>query len=130
MSKTANNIALIAQWTLDQDPSIDPPRTVRWADDTPATHNDYLAHLLDTHTCVTTTEGIKLYMYPAIIADVRYDYSARRWVIGGAGIMPVVLDLTHPGAPDDHIEAALHTYPIVYRVRIHRRLTFISRGQQ
>jgi hypothetical protein len=126
MSKTANSIALIAQWTLDQDSSIDPPRTVRWADSTPATHNDYLAHLSDTHICVSSIEGVELHMFPDIIADVRYDYSARTWVIGGIGITPVALGLTDPDTPDDHIEAEIYTYPIIYRARIHRRPTFIS----
>lgn len=54
-------------------------------------------------------------MYPGIIADVRYDYSAQTWVIGGVGITPVALGLTDPDAPDDHIEAELYTYRSGFR---------------
>lgn len=116
MSKIAKNAALIAEWAFDQDPSADPPNAVRWANGSPATYNDYLTHMVDTHTWV----GGELRMFPDIIADVNYNHSARVWVVSGDGITSVALDLTDPHAPDDQIIAELYTCPIVFRARIHR----------
>jgi hypothetical protein len=118
--KTATATALIAKWMIDQDASIDPPRVVRWADGSPATHIDYLTHMVDTHTCISGINGIELHMFPDVMADVRYDDFARTWVISGVGVTPAALDLTDPNAPDEQIIAELYTYPIVYRARIHR----------
>ena len=120
MSKTAKNTALIVKWTLDQDSSVDPPRTVRWGDGSVATHDDYLTPIEDTHTCVSGVDGMELHISTDIKADVRYDHSARTWVISGVGVTPAALDLADPNAPDDQIRAALYSFPVVYRARIHR----------
>jgi hypothetical protein len=93
---------------------------VRWSDGSPATVDDYLIHVLDTHICMSRSDGIELHMFPDVIADVRYDDFARTWVIGGIGVTPAALGLTDPNAPDVQIVAELYTYPIVYRARIHR----------
>lgn len=120
MTDTPSRAVLIAAWTLDQDPTIDHPKTVRWADGDSADFDDYLAHSMSTHTFVVGGNGIELHMYPAVVGDVRYDPSVRRWVmIVGVGPI-VVLDLDDEDAPDDQIMAELFTYPVVYRARIHR----------
>jgi hypothetical protein len=120
MSKTAESTSLIAEWTIDQDPSIDPPRTVRWANGRPATYNDYLTHMVGTHTWVRGINRMELRMFPNIIADVHYNHSARTWVISGVDITPAALGLTDAEAPDDQIIVELYTCPIVYRARIYR----------
>jgi hypothetical protein len=120
MLKAARNTVLIAGWTLTQDPSIDPPHKVCWSDGTPATHNDYLTHLVDTHRWIDGTDGMELHMFLDIIADVRYEDFARTWVVSGVGVTSASLDLTDPNAPDDQIKAALYSFPVVYSARIHR----------
>ncbi len=120
MSKAARKTVLIAGWTLTQDPSIDPPHKVCWSDGSPATHNDYLTHLVDTHRWIDGTDGMELHMFLDIIADVRYEDVARNWVVSGVGVTSTALDLTDPNAPDDQIKAALFILPVVYQARIHR----------
>jgi hypothetical protein len=113
--------ALIAKWTTNQDPSIEQPSSVCWEDGSPATHDDYLRHVPDTHMLVGDCEdGMEVRMFPGIVADVRYDHSAQTWAVGGVGVTPAALDLTDPNAPDDQIIAALYTLPIVYRSNICR----------
>ena len=94
---------------------------MRWADGTPATHNDYLKHRLDTHTFVGDGEnGMELRMFPGIVADVLYDSSALTWTVSGVDVRSSALDLTDPTAPDDRIIAALYALPVVYRSNIIR----------
>ena len=103
---------LIAEWTLSQDPSIAPPHKVLWSDGSPATHDDYLAHLVGTHRWIDSTDGMELHIFPDIVADVRYNDFARTWVISGVEFTSAALDLTDPKATDDQIRAELYTYPI------------------
>lgn len=86
MSKTERNTALIAGWAFGQDPSSDTPNAVRWDDGSPATHNDYLTHIVGTHKWVSATNGRELHMFPDVIADVRFDDFARAWVVSGIGV--------------------------------------------
>jgi hypothetical protein len=124
----ASAIALIAKWAPNQNPSVEPPNSVRWEDGTPATHDDYLQHMVDTHIIVGDCEdGTEVRMFPGIVADVRYDCSAKTWAVGGAGVTPSGLDLTDPDARDDQIMAALYTLPIVYRSNICRDQAALGR---
>jgi hypothetical protein len=115
------SMALIAKWNRNQDPSMERPSSVRWEDGTRATHDDYLQHMLDTHTLVGDCEdGVEVRMFPGVVAEVRYDHSAQTWTVGGGGVTPFALDLTDPNAPDDQIMAALYTLPMVYHSNIYR----------
>jgi hypothetical protein len=121
MKNEVLSMALIAKWATNQDLSIEAPHSVRWEDGTRATHEDYLRHMLDTHTLVSECEdGMEVRMFPAIVADVRYDHFAQTWAVGGDGVVPSALDLADPDAPDDQIMAALYTLPMVYRSNICR----------
>ena len=120
--KQQKNTVLIAGWTLDQNPSIDPPHKVRWSNGSPATHNDYLTHPVDTYRWIDGIDGMELHMFLNIIADVRCDDFARIWIVSGVGVTSAALDLTDPKAPDDQIRAELYTYPIVYQARISNTL--------
>jgi hypothetical protein len=53
---------LVARWKPERDCSVDLPDTVYWSDGSPATMEDYLTHLLDTHTFSSGTDGIKLHI--------------------------------------------------------------------
>jgi hypothetical protein len=119
MTETTKRTALIAQWTLNQDPTIEAPHTVEWANGTSASFEDYLAHMTDTHTWIAGSTGIELYMFP-YLADVRYDYSAGIWMIDGVGPTSIALDITDPNALDEQIIAALYTCLVVYKARIYR----------
>jgi hypothetical protein len=72
-------------------------------------------------------DGMEVRMFPAIVADVRYDHFAQTWAIGGDGVVPYPLDLTDPDAPDDQIMAALYTLPMVYRSNICRDRAALGR---
>lgn len=111
---------LIAKWNLKQDPSIDMPIRVFWADGRPATHQDFLTHRLDTHEIVITSKGIEMRIYPNLIADVRFDYYAGTWFVVPPDEQPVSLDLPNIRATDEEITAALYQLPRVYRSVIHR----------
>jgi hypothetical protein len=116
MKNTQSVMDLIATWTPDQDMSVELPSAVRWANGTPATHSDYLEHMLATHAFVGDGEnGIELRIFPGIVADVRYDSYARTWTVSGVDVTSSALDLTDPDAPDDQIVAALYALPVVYR---------------
>jgi hypothetical protein len=112
---------LIAKWKPEQDCSVELPHTIYWSDSSPATTEDYLAHLADTHTFTMRADGIALHMYPDLAVDVHYDPGAQQWMVSGHDVEPVALDISDHNAPDDAIFAALATRTIVYRVRrIHR----------
>ena len=121
MKNTKSMMDLIATWTRDQDMSVELPNAVRWADGTPATHNDYLEHVLDTHTFVgDCVNGMERRIFPGIVADVRYDSYAQTWTVSGVDVTRSALDLIDADAPDDQIVAALYALPIVYRPNIIR----------
>ncbi|WP_433968294.1 hypothetical protein [Tunturiibacter gelidiferens] len=121
MKNSISPMELIAKWNPSQDMSVELPSSVRWADGTCATHNDYLQHMLDTHTFVGDCEnGREIRMFPNIVADVRYDHSAQTWAVSGVGVTPSALALTDPDASDDQITAALYALPVVYRSNIRR----------
>jgi hypothetical protein len=44
-----NRLDLLASWSESQDPTVDPPTNVKWEEGTPASIQDYLAHLDDTY---------------------------------------------------------------------------------
>ena len=120
MTPSAPKALLIATWKIAQDLTIDHPSTIRWADGDPASFDDYLTYSSATHTFVVRKDGVELHMYPAVVGDVSYDLRARRWIMN-LGVAPgVFLDVADPSAPDDQILAELFTYPVIYRVRIHR----------
>jgi hypothetical protein len=81
MFQNVQRTKLVAKWLPDQDASVDPPHTVIWSDGRPATQEDYLAHLEDTHSLFVSDKGIELHMFPEIIADVRYDRAAGTWKV-------------------------------------------------
>lgn len=120
MPQAAKNETLIAKWKPEQDCSVELPYTVYWSDGSPATLEDYLDHILDTHTFINKADGVELRISPNIVADVHYELLARQWVISGDGVQTAVLDISDRDALDDSILAELATWPIVYRVRIHR----------
>jgi hypothetical protein len=112
---------LIARWTSTQDPAVDHPQAVFWDDGRPATHQDYLDHLDDTHELVEGPDGnLERRMYPSIVADVRYDGYMRLWFVVAPGQGPISLDLPDVNATDDQITAALYEFPRVYRAKIWR----------
>jgi hypothetical protein len=120
MPQAIANKTLIAKWKPEQDCSIELPHTVYWSDGSPATSEDYLEHILDTRTVSNGIGGVELRMFPNVIANVRFELHARQWVISGDGVKPAALGITDRSASDDSILAELATWPIVYRVRIHR----------
>jgi hypothetical protein len=112
---------LIARWTSTQDPAVDRPQAVFLDDGRPATHQDYLDHLDDTHELFEGPDGnLERRMYPSIVANVRYDGYMRLWFVVAPGQEPISLDLPDVTATDDQITAALYEFPLVYRVRIWR----------
>src|SRR6266478_1538277 len=115
MFKGTKDTVLIAKWTPGQDFSADRPYTVVWGDGRPATYEDYLAHMVGTHSWLEGSNGMELYMFSDIVAEVRYDHHVQRWHVSGIGVTPATLDLTDPNAPDDQIVAELYTHPIVYQ---------------
>jgi hypothetical protein len=121
MPQSGKSKTLIAKWKPEQDCSVDLPHAIYWSNGSQATTEDYLGHILDTHTFSDSVDGVELRMSPDIVADVHYDQLARQWVISGDGIQPAALDITDPSAPDESILAELATWPTVYRVRISRR---------
>lgn len=112
--------SLIAKWTRDQDPSLDPPSSVTWGDGRVATYADYLRHKDDTHEFVETSSGVECRIYPGIIGHVRFDAYSRRWFVSGEGIETTALDLSDPDVTDSEITAELSTLPVVYRSIVHR----------
>jgi hypothetical protein len=120
MPQAITSKTLIAKWRPEQDCSIELPYTVYWSDGSPATSEDYLGHILDTHTVSNGVGGVDLRMFPNIVANVHYELLTRQWVISGDGVQPAALDITDRSAPDDSILAELATWPIVYRARICR----------
>jgi hypothetical protein len=114
-------MTLIARWVTNEDATLEPPTVLQWEDGTPATQDDYLKHLSDTHAWVITPLlGIERRAYPNIVADVRFDGAAGSWVISGQEVIPASLELPDRDATDDQILAELYTYPVIYRARIHR----------
>lgn len=112
---------LIACWTQDQDPSVEHPKSVRWADGRKATLDDYQRHMLDTHKLIYDGTGLmELHMFPNIVAEVSYDLQAKAWMVSGRGVIPQMLDITDPQAEDDQIIAELYSFPVVYRAIIKR----------
>jgi hypothetical protein len=120
MPQTAKSKTLVAKWKPEQDCSVELPYTIYWSDGSSATSEDYLDHILDTHTFSYGADGVELRMSSEIIADIHYDLIARQWVISGDGVQPAALDISDRSAPDDSILAELATWPTVYRVRIRR----------
>lgn len=120
MSRAPKADVLIARWKREQDIMIDPPHEVIWANGNPAQLKDYLDHMTDTHAWIPGSEGVELYMLPHIVADVRYDPIAGRWMMDGVGLTCVPLDIADADAPDDEIVAELYTRLVVYKARIHR----------
>jgi hypothetical protein len=120
MPQTAKSKTLIAKWKPEQDCSVELPYTTYWSDGSPATSEDYLEHMLDTHTFSNNAGGLELRISPAIIADVYFDLVARQWVVSGDDVHPAALNITDRNAPDHFILAELATWLIVYRVRIRR----------
>lgn len=114
------NEVLIARWNIDQDAMVDPPSEVRWSNGAPATYQDYLVHVDDTHAWVPNATGIELHMFPSLVGDVTYDSASKTWVIRGVSSGSLALDVTDPDASDDQIIAALYMRPVVYRAQIHR----------
>ena len=112
--------SLVARWTSQQDPSLDPPSSVMWGDGRAATYADYLRHRDDTHELVETRSGIEYRMYPEIIGHVRYDAYSRRWFVTGEGIETTALDLSDPDAKDCELTAELYVLPVVYKCIVHR----------
>ena len=104
-----------------QDPAVDHAQAVFWDDGRPATHQDYLDHLDDTHELFEGADGnLERRIYPSIVADVRYDGYAQLWFVGAPGQEPISLDLTEVRETDDQITAALYELPLVYRAQIWR----------
>lgn len=87
----------------------------------PATRQDYLDHLDDTHELFEgPDDNLERRIYPSIVADVRYDGYFRMWFLVAPNQEPISLDLPDVGATDDQITAALYEFPRVYRARIWR----------
>jgi hypothetical protein len=105
MPQAVTRKTLIAKWKPDQDCSVEPPYTVYWSDGSPATSEDYLGHILDTHTFTNSFDGVELRMSPNIVADVRYELLTRQWVISGDGVQTAELDVSDRDAQDDSILA-------------------------
>jgi hypothetical protein len=121
MSKAMKTKVLIANWTVDQDPCVDPPATVYWEDRSPATINDYVVHSIGTHSLtIGEDDGMECRMFPDIVADLRYDRFAASWAVSGEGIEPFSLQLFDQNATDAEIIGELYLFPIVYKARIHR----------
>jgi hypothetical protein len=113
-------MTLIARWNATQDPLFDRPE-VFWGDARPATYQDYLDHIGDTHELVICQDGsLERRMYPWISADVRYDGYFRMWFVVSHGRESISLDLSDVNATDEQITAALYALPLVFRARIWR----------
>lgn len=117
----AQNRILIAKWTVDQDPCVDPPATVCWKDGNPATINDYVVHSIDTHHLSVDENGcMKCEMHPDIVVDLSWDKFAASWAVSGEGIEPFALQLSDQDATDAEIIGELYLFPVVYKAIIHR----------
>ena len=120
--KHTSSTTLIAEWAIDDDPTVDQLKSITWGDGSPATVKDYVAHLDATFTWLDDDLARpKRICYLDVIADVKYDEIAGVWAISGHGVQPASLDLTDPNALDEQIVAELYTFPTVYKPRIHRR---------
>jgi len=104
------------------------PSTIVWEDGSSATLEDYFAHRSDTQKWVSDPSGgIRLHLYPDVIADVRYDGFGRVWAISGDAIEPEALYVTDPDATDYEITLALSALPMTYRHVIHRDVPDVVR---
>jgi len=104
------------------------PSTIVWEDGSSATLEDYFAHRSDTQKWVSDPSGgIRLHLYPDVIADVRYDGFGRVWSISGDAIEPEALYVTDPDATDYEITLALSALPMTYRHVIHRDVPDVVR---
>jgi len=113
-------MTLIARWSAAEDPLFDPPE-VFWDDGRPATYQDYLDHMGDTHELVICADGsLERRMYPWILADVRYDGYIQMWFMVAPGQEPLSLDLKDINATDEQIISVLYEFPKVYKARIRR----------
>lgn len=115
------NSVLLAIWPKGRCPMLEDPWRIVWGDRTPATLNDYHTHQHDTTIQRRTPQGATiLYLYPDVIADLRWDPWGGRWSLTGAGIRPVALWVDDPRASEDLLQFAIRGLPIEYRVIIHR----------
>jgi hypothetical protein len=112
---------LIAKWAKHQDSSMEEPYSVRWANGTPATVEDFKRHQVDTH-CLRFDElgQVEQHFFPEIIAEATFDRDAKDWVVKGQGFATFGLELNDPEAKDEQIVAELYTFPTVYRTNIVR----------
>jgi hypothetical protein len=104
MTKRNSELALIATWTMGQDPTVDLPASVKWQDGALATVSDYLKHLTDTFTWdLESADGPRRIIRPSIVATASYDQIAGAWTISGHGVTRAVLDVSDPHATDEEI---------------------------
>jgi hypothetical protein len=121
MDRIHASLALIAEWGAAQDDMHDLPESVRWEDGSAATLEDYFAHRSDTQRWVEDPSGgMRLHLYPDVIADVRYDGFGRVWGLSGDAVEPEALYVRDPDASDYEITMALSALPMTYRHVIHR----------
>lgn len=111
---------LIAKWKAEQDCSVDLPHTVRWSDGKPATLDDYVAHRSATREYSVDRRGVKLYLFPEVVAELHYDSSLGRWSMCGDGVRSAVLNITDRNASDETLLAEISTWTTLYQVRICR----------
>ncbi len=115
MSK--QNSALIASWRKEQDPLVDPPDVVTWADGSPATIENYNEHRSDTFSWdLDSADAPRRIIRPSLVANARYDPIAGAWVIGGHGVQRRVLGITDPNATEQEIAMEMSDWSTVYRL--------------
>lgn len=117
-----NPQTLIAKWKPGADPAVEAPADIRWEDGRPATLEDYVDHLDDTHRLHhESDETLVCTMFPKIMAEVQFDPVISHWICEAPGHSEVLVDLPPtPDVSDDEIIAALYSSPIVYRATIRR----------
>ncbi len=112
---------LTAVWTSGQEPSTEAPESLYWASGRTATLADYRRHELDTYTILEELPmGLVKYMWPGVVAEVRFEDETGAWMLRCPGHATVQLDITDQFALDDQIQAEVCTLPVVFRVRIIR----------
>jgi hypothetical protein len=122
MHKQFNNhgTKLFAKWKRGQDPTCDDPAEIHWENGKPASLDDHIRHLDETHLTKKIDGRIVRIMFPDIVADVRFDKNILRWVCQAPGQPRVIMELSDPDIDDYAIIAELYAYPLVYRAVIHR----------
>jgi len=115
-----HGIKLFAKWREGQDTSCDDPAQIQWEAGKPATLDDYIRHLDDTHVIRIINDQMVRTIFIGLVAHVRFDREISHWVCEAPDQPRVIMELSDHNLPDHQILAELHRSPLVYKAVIHR----------